>query len=155
MYSQIAANKRKTFIIMFFFLVIVGLLAFFASTVFFGDPSITVIVLGVAIAYAAFSYFNAGKMATAVNGAREVTEAEEPRLYRIVENLAIANGMPTPKVYVMEDQALNAFATGRDPEHAIVAATRGLLNAMDDSELEGVMAHELGHVKNLAADLRC
>src|SRR5690606_18047173 len=78
----------------------------------------------------------------------EIEKKDNPRLYRIVENLAITNGMPMPKVYVMDDPAPNAFATGRNPQHAIVAATTGLLDVMSDRELEAVMAHEMGHVKN-------
>lgn len=87
-------------------------------------------------------------MALAVNGAREISKQDNPRLWRIVENLAITEGMPMPKVYIMDDPALNAFATGRDPKHAAVCATTGILDALNDTELEGVMAHELGHVKN-------
>ena len=81
-------------------------------------------------------------------GARQIQKADNPRLYRIVENLAITTGLPMPKVYLVDDPAPNAFATGRDPEHAAVAATTGLLEIMDDAELEGVMAHEIAHVKN-------
>jgi heat shock protein HtpX len=81
-------------------------------------------------------------------GATPITKADNPRLYRIVENLAITTGLPMPKVYIVDDPAPNAFATGRDPEHAAVAATTGLLELMDDAELEGVMAHEIAHVKN-------
>ena len=94
-------------------------------------------------------YFLAAKIALGVNGAKEIAKRDNPRLYRIVENLAITNGMPMPKVYVIDDPAPNAFATGRDPKHAHVAATSGILEIMDDRELEAVMAHELGHVKNL------
>jgi heat shock protein HtpX len=83
-----------------------------------------------------------------MSGAVPIQKADNPRLWRIVENLAITEGMPMPKVYIIPDDAPNAFATGRDPKHAIVAATTGLLAIMDDKELEGVMAHELGHVKN-------
>jgi heat shock protein HtpX len=83
-----------------------------------------------------------------MSGAHEIQKSDNPRLWRIVENLAITEGMPMPKVYIIPDDAPNAFATGRDPKHAIVAATTGLLAIMDDKELEGVMAHELGHVKN-------
>jgi heat shock protein HtpX len=81
-------------------------------------------------------------------GAIEIQKADNPRLFRIVENLCIATGTPMPKVYIINDQAPNAFATGRDPQHASVAATSGLLDLMDDAELEGIMAHELGHVRN-------
>lgn len=147
MYSEIAANKRKTLYIMFFFLLLAGGIGW-AFGEYYGSPSFSVGVLIAAAAYALISYFNAGRMATAVNGAQEIEKSDNPRLYRIVENLAITEGMPMPKVYIMDDPAPNAFATGRDPDHAIVAATTGLLNIMDDQELEGVMAHELGHVKN-------
>lgn len=87
-------------------------------------------------------------MALTINRAKEITKKDDPRLWRTVENLAITEGLPMPKVYIMNDLAPNAFATGRDPHHAAVCATTGLLKAMDDQELEGVMAHELGHVKN-------
>lgn len=113
-----------------------------------GDLTFTYIAFAIATAYALFSYFGAAKMAVAINRAKQIEKKDNPRLWRTVENLAITNGMPMPKVYIMEDPALNAFATGRDPEHAVVAATTGLLEAMDDKELEGVMAHEMGHVQN-------
>lgn len=87
-------------------------------------------------------------MAIAINGARQIEKKDNPRYYRIVENLAITDGLPMPKVYIMDDPALNAFATGRNPDKAIVCATSGILETLTDSELEGVMAHELGHVKN-------
>lgn len=148
MYSAIDENKRKTWIMMFIFVVLVTTIAWFVSYYFLGSPSFTFVILVIAIVYAAFSYYNAGKMAVTISKANEVTEKEEQRLYRIVDNLSITQGLPTPKVYVIEDPALNAFASGRDPDHAVVAATRGLLDALDDAELEGVMAHELGHVKN-------
>jgi heat shock protein HtpX len=93
-------------------------------------------------------YFAAGKLAVAMTGAREIEKADNPRLYRVVENLAITTGMPTPKMYIIDDPAPNAFATGRDPKHAIVGVTTGLLQIMDDRELTAVMAHEMGHVQN-------
>jgi heat shock protein HtpX len=148
MYSAIAENKRKTWLIIAVFVLLIGGLGLFVSQYIFGQPYITVAVVIGAIIYSIVMYFNAGKVAVTMHGAKEVTAATEPRLYNTVENLSIATGMAMPKVYVIEDAGLNAFATGRDPEHAIVAATRGLLNAMDNTELEGVMAHELGHVRN-------
>lgn len=149
MYSQIAANKRKTIYIMLFFVALIAGLAYLASFVYFGgNRSIFIGGLIGATVYALFTYFAGSRMSLAVNGAKEISKNDNPRLYRIVENLAITNGMPMPKVYVMDDPAPNAFATGRDPKHASVAATSGLLDIMDDTELEGVMAHELGHVKN-------
>lgn len=148
LYDEISSNKSRTWFLLFVFLVFVGLVAAGLSYYLTGDLYVTVIALPMAAIYALISYYSAGKLAIAVNGAKQVDEAAEPRLYRTVENLAITNGMPMPKVYVMEDPALNAFATGRDPDHAIVAATRGLLDNLTDPELEGVMAHEMGHVKN-------
>lgn len=147
MYSNIAANKRKTFYIFFFFIVLIGALGWLVSE-FLGHPIITPFVLGFALIYALITYYSGSKMALAVNGAQEIQKRDNPRYYRIVENLAIANGMPMPKVYIMNDPAPNAFATGRDPKHAAVCATTGILEIMSDDELEGVMAHELGHIKN-------
>lgn len=98
--------------------------------------------------YTLIQYFIAAKMALALNGAKEIRKSDEPRLYRIVENLSITEGLPMPKVYIIDDPSPNAFATGRDPKHAHVAATSGILELMTDRELEAVMAHEIGHVKN-------
>jgi heat shock protein HtpX len=99
-------------------------------------------------AYALIQYFIAAKVALSLNGAKEIKKSDDPRFYRIVENLAITEGMPMPKVYIIDDPSPNAFATGRDPNHAHVAATAGILELMNDRELEAVMAHEMGHVKN-------
>ncbi len=152
MYSEIAKNKRKTYLIFIVFLAFVLGLSWVAGMLLTGDTSFTpVISIGFfigSIIYALVTYFAGSKMATAVNGAHEIQKKDNPRLYRIVENLAITDGLPMPKVYVMDDPALNAFATGRDPKNAIVCATTGILDALNDQELEGVMAHELGHVKN-------
>lgn len=147
MYSEISANKRKTWLIMALFVVIIGGLGWIASKMY-GTPSFLYIALIVGGVYALIEYFAAAKLALAMNGAKEIQKKDEPRLYRTVENLSIATGMPMPKVYIIDDPAPNAFATGRDPNHAVVCATTGLLDMMDDSELEAVMAHELGHVKN-------
>jgi heat shock protein HtpX len=147
MYSAIAANKRNTVIIIALFLVIIGGLGALAAAII-GDWTIAIVVFVIAAAYAIFQYFLAGAETLALSGAREIQKADNPRLYRIVENLSITDGIPMPKVYIINDPAPNAFATGRDPEHAAVCATTGLLDLMDDRELEGVMAHEMGHVKN-------
>ena len=147
MYSAIAKNKRNTILYLIVFLVIIGVLGWFASYMY-GDITIMFWVLGIAIAWAIFQYFVAGSEAISMSGAVEIQKADNPRLFRIVENICIATGTPMPRVYIINDQAPNAFATGRDPEHAMVAATSGLLDLMDDSELEGVMAHEMGHVRN-------
>jgi|TARA_B110000977_G_scaffold82380_2_gene110015 heat shock protein HtpX len=149
-YRAIAANKRNTWIIMVFFMVLIAGLGFVADLyVTGGGPGIVfyAVVIG-AIAYVAIQYYSSGSQALSMAGARQIQKADNPRLYRIVENLAITTGLPMPNVYLVDDPAPNAFATGRDPEHAAVAATTGLLEIMDDAELEGVMAHEIAHVKN-------
>jgi heat shock protein HtpX len=112
------------------------------------QPDLLFIIGIFSLSYAAFSYFNGSKMALAVNGAKEIQKSDDPRLWRIVENLAITDGLPMPKVYIMDDPAPNAFATGRKPENGVVCVTTGLLQIMNDTELQGVIAHELGHVKN-------
>ncbi|VXB58818.1 M48 family metalloprotease [Curtobacterium sp. 8I-2] len=147
MYSAIARNKRNTVVIVLVFLLIIGALGVLGGYLA-GNVSIGFIVLAVALGYAVLQYFLAARQATAIAGGIEIDRAAEPRLWRTVENLAISTGMPMPRVFVIPDPAPNAFATGRDPEHAVVAATTGLLELMDDQELQGVMAHELGHVRN-------
>ena len=148
MYSAIAANKRNTIFIMVAFVALISAIGWAISNLVYGNSSIApVVVIGAAI-YAILQYFIAGKLAVATTGAVEIQKRDNPRFYRIVENLAITGGITTPRIYIINDPAPNAFATGRDPKHAIVAATTGLLDIMDDSELEGVMAHEMGHVKN-------
>lgn len=149
MYGAISANKRNTVIIMAVFVGLVGAIGWAISYVYGGsDHSIALWVIAVAAVYALIQYFAAGKLAVAMTGAEEIQKSDNPRLYRIVENLAITTGMPTPKVYIIDDPAPNAFATGRDPQHAIVAATSGILDIMNDRELEAVMAHEMSHVRN-------
>lgn len=149
MYRAVSANKRNTYVIMAGFVLLIAALGFVAQLMT-GDTSGFIFwgTLVGALIYVAVQYYAAGKQALSMAGAREIQKKDNPRLYRIVENLAITTGLPTPKVYIVDDPAPNAFATGRDPEHAAVAATTGLLDIMDDQELEGVMAHEMAHVKN-------
>ena len=147
MYSQIAANKRKTIYIMFLFVILIGLMGY-AYGLYVGSMSSVYVIFGIALIYSLVSYYTSSKLALTVNDAKAIEKKDNPRLYRIVENLAITTGLPNPKIYLIEDKAPNAFATGRDPKHASVAATTGLLELMDDSELEGVMAHEMGHIQN-------
>lgn len=147
MYSQIAGNKRKTILLMMVFVLFVGALGWLFA-LYWGDSSITLYVLIGALVYVLISYYSSSKLALAVNGAKEIQKRDNPRLYRIIENLTITEGLPMPKVYVIEDKALNAFATGRDPKRSSVAITTGLLDVLADQEVEGVMAHELGHIKN-------
>ncbi len=148
MYSDIVANKRKTVVIMAVFFVFLAIIIFIFAKYLGGGTGVFYGGLIGSLIYIAFTYFAGEKMALAVNNAKQIQKADNPRLWRVVENLSIADGLPMPKVYIMDDPAPNAFATGRDPNHASVCVTSGLLNIMDDKELEGVLAHELGHIKN-------
>ena len=147
MYSAIRANKRNTVIIMSVFLLIIGGLGALAGYIY-NDYSISVIILIVATVYALLQYFIASRLAITMSGGKEITKKDNPLLWNTVENLAITEGMPMPRVFIIDDPAPNAFATGRNPKHAYVAATTGLLKIMDKRELNGVMAHEMSHVKN-------
>ncbi|NDC22266.1 protease [bacterium] len=149
MYSEIAKNKRKSIYIMLFFLAFVAGLIYLFSYLFAGKSSGVFYggLIGSTI-YVIVAYYSGSKMALAMNRAKEIQKKDNPRLYRIIENLAITEGLPTPKVYIMNDPAPNAFATGRDPKNSVVCITSGLLDLMSDKELEGVVAHELGHIKN-------
>ncbi len=147
MYRAIAKNKRNTVLIIILFILIIGGLGALAAVIY-GDITIVILTVAISIGYALFQYFAASSLALGLSGAQQIQKADNPRLYRIVENLAITEGLPMPKVYIVNDPAPNAFATGRDPQHASVAATTGILDLLTDDELEGVMAHELGHVKN-------
>lgn len=147
MYSEIASNKRRTVVIMFCFMLFASLLAWLFGRIY-GSPALTIAVVIGAFTYATISYFAGSRLSLAVHGAQEITRKDNPRLWRVVENLSITDGLPMPRVFVINDPAPNAFATGRDPAHAAVCVTSGLLEIMNDKELEGVLAHELGHVKN-------
>lgn len=147
MYSQISANKRKTILLMMVFVALVGAVAY-GFSLYFSDDGIVIFALGFAIIYSLVGYFASAKISLGLSGAKPIAKRDAPELYRIVENLTITAGMPMPQVYIMDDPAPNAFATGRDPKHSYVAVTSGLLEIMDKTELEGVIAHELSHVKN-------
>ena len=149
MYRNIAKNKRNTVLIIILFVIIIGALGLALSSIMGGNPLVvtTATVIGAGI-FTVIQYFAASSQALTLSGAREIQKADNPRLYRIVENLSITTGTPMTKVYIIDDQAPNSFATGRDPHHASVAATTGILELLDDAELEGVMAHEMGHVQN-------
>lgn len=150
MYSAIAKNKRNTVFIMILFFVIIAGLGWLANAVYGGGGyGILIATVVITALYVIIQYYAAGRQAISMSGGIRVnSQTDHPRLWRIVENLSITTGTPMPEVYIINDPAPNAFATGRDPKHAIVAATTGLLDIMDDSELEGVMAHEIGHVRN-------
>ncbi|WP_029144579.1 M48 family metalloprotease [Microbacterium luticocti] len=148
MYSAIARNKRNTWFILIGFVLLLGALGLLAGWLASNNWWITALVLVFAGGYAAVQYFCADREAIALSGAFEVDKQSAPRYYRLVENLCITTGAPMPKLYVVEDPAPNAFATGRDPEHAAITVTTGLFELMTDRELEGVLGHELGHIRN-------
>jgi heat shock protein HtpX len=145
-YTEIASNKRNTWLIMSIFLVFIVALGWAFSQVY--GSGIIYIAIVFALLMNIFSYWYSDKVALAVSGAKEIHEADDPELYHTVENLAITAGLPTPKVYMMDDPSPNAFATGRDPKHAVVCVTSGLRQKMTQPELEGVIAHEMSHVGN-------
>lgn len=129
------------------FVILISVIAAIFAYVY-QDWRIAVLALIIATVYALIQYFAAGSLTATITGAKEIQKKDNPRFYNIVENLAITTGLPTPRIYIIDDSAPNAFATGRDPKHAIVAATSGLIDIMDDKELTAVMAHEMSHVKN-------
>lgn len=148
MYEQIARNKRRTALIIAAFVVLVVAVAYvFARATEFGAVAVPIAIV-VATAGSFGSYYYSDKVVLAMSRARPVTKEEYPYLYNVVEGLSIAAGIPTPRCYVIDDTAPNAFATGRDPEHAAIVVTEGLLTKLDRAELEGVVAHEMSHVKN-------
>lgn len=148
MYEQIASNKRRTFVVLFFFVVLVAV-AGLAFNYLLGWGTVGVIIaIVIAISMSFFSYFYSDKVALAASRAKPADERQYRRFHNLVEGLCIAGGLPKPKLYIVEDSAPNAFATGRNPEHAAIAVTTGLLETMNRVELEGVIAHELSHVKN-------
>lgn len=147
MYNAVSQNKRNTILIMSVFVIIIGIIGLFIGSAT-DSYSLALIIFICAMLYAWLQYFIAGKLAMMMTGAQEISKNDAPELWRVVENLSIASGMPMPKVYIIDDPAPNAFATGRDPNHAIVGATTGLLDIMDKRELEAVMAHEMSHVRN-------
>ena len=148
MNEQIAANKRRTFLMLFGFVVVITLVATALVLLFGGGWPGIVIAFAIAMALAWGSYWNSDKIAIAASRAKPADETEYRRYYNLVEGLCIAAGLPKPRLYVVDDPAPNAFATGRNPKHAALAVTTGLLGIMNRVELEGVIAHELSHVKN-------
>lgn len=145
--KQIAQNKRNTILIMLVFVAIISLIGW-AIAAISKNPSVLITFMVVSALYALFQYFFSDKLALMGTGAKETTEEDQPRLYKIVKKLAEDAKLPMPRVYIINDSAPNAFATGRDPQHSSVAATTGLLEVMDDDELRAVMGHEMSHVKN-------
>lgn len=148
MYSQITSNKRRSGLLIAFFIAFVAGVGYLLDQYYEAGGAILAIALLYSLVTAATSYFAGDKMALWSAGAKQIAKKDAPDLYRVVENLCIADGIPTPKIYVIDDPAPNAFATGRKPELASIAFTTGLLARLDKTELEGVAAHELSHVKN-------
>jgi heat shock protein HtpX len=147
-FEEVRANKIKSWLLFIVFVLLVGVMGALFG-VYLGTPIGGLIIAGIfAVIYGLIAYYSGGSMILAMSGARPVTKKEFPHLYHTVEGLAIAAGIPTPKCYVIDDSAMNAFATGRDPQHASITVTTGLLNVMNRQELEGVVAHEMSHIKN-------
>ena len=148
MYQQIASNKRRSIALIFGFVVLVVLVGVAIGYLIGGGPTASVIALVIAGVMAFTSYWKSDSIALKVSRAIPADPATYQRLHNLVEGLCIAGGLPKPKVYIINDPAPNAFATGRNPQHAAIAVTTGLLEKMNRVELEGVVAHELSHIRN-------
>jgi heat shock protein HtpX len=148
LYDQVAQNKRRSALLIACFVALVALVAAVLSMLFRAGPIGLVVAVLVAGGTAFFSYWKSDAIALRLSRARPAPQDEYPRLHNLVEGLCIAAGLPKPQVYVIDDEAPNAFATGRNPKHAAIAVTTGLLDMMNRMELEGVLAHELSHIKN-------
>lgn len=146
MYEQIAANRRKTILLIVGAIVLLGAVGYVLGLWYGSGPAGLVGAVALALLLSLGSFFGGDRLVLASTRAREVTTQDQPRLHNIVEGLSIAAGIPKPRVYVIPEQAPNAFATGRNPEHASIAVTEGLLSTMNRVELEGVIGHELAHV---------
>ncbi len=148
-YSAISANKNKTWIIMLLFVMVITTMVYvFSQALGYSGYSLAGIALVLAGLTSIGSYYYSDKLVLATTNAKQIKKEDSPNYYRTVENLCIAAGLPMPKVYIMEEASPNAFATGRDPKHAVVCATTGLLKTLSGAELEGVISHELSHIKN-------
>jgi heat shock protein HtpX len=152
-YDQISANRRNSFLLALVVVLLLGALGFSIGYALTGDVAgaigTTVFAVIVGSLAALGSYFSGDKLVLAVSGAKEVDEVSAPQLTNVVREMSLAANVPMPKVYLIDDSAPNAFATGRDPKHASVAVTTGLLDKLDREELQGVLAHEMSHVRNL------
>lgn len=147
MYNQITENKTKSVLLIIGFMAVIIGLGYLFGQVYDIRWLLPFAVIW-SVVQAGTSYYFSDKIALAVSGAHEIQKKDAPQLYRIVENLAITAGLPMPRVYIINDTAINAFATGRDPKHAAIAVTRGAIERLENEELEGVLAHELSHVSN-------
>src|SRR4030065_1930144 len=151
-HNQIDANRRKTFLLMVGFSLVIVAVVYILTRALYNDNIGALGFAGIFLIISGLinfsSYYWSDKLVIALSGAKEIQKKDHPELFRTVENLCIAAGMPMPKVYIINDPAPNAFATGRDPKHAAVAVTTGLLQRLNGLELEGVIANELSHVNN-------
>lgn len=149
-YTHIEKNKRETWIVMILFIAIVSFIGFFMGEYFAEGAGVT--FMGLALIFSGlsslFSYYNSDKIVLAISGAKEVSIEDNKYLYNLVENLCIGAGLSMPKIYMIDDTAMNAFATGRDPHHSVICFTSGIVESLDKLELEGVLAHELSHIGN-------
>lgn len=148
MYEQIASNKRKSFFLILFFLGLIFALAWlFGELTNLGPHGLTLAVV-IAVVMTFGSYYSSDKIVLAISRARPVEKKDYPHLYNVVEGLAIAAGLPKPRCYIIDDTAPNAFASGRNPKNSVIVVTSGLLEKLNRAELEGVIAHEMAHIKN-------
>jgi len=147
LYNLAEKNVRKTWFLVIMFLVLIIALGWVFAW-FFQEPTILIVAVIFSILTSLGGYWYSDKLVLGLAGAKEIAENDNPELYRIVENLCITAGLPTPKIYIINEEQPNAFATGRNKDHAVVAVTSGLLKKLEKSELEGVIAHELSHIKN-------
>lgn len=148
MYNQIAANKRQSFFLMFVFAAVVIGISYFFSWYLESGYGLVVFAVSFSLISSLISFYASDKIALSIAGAKAIQQQDNPYVYRLVENLAITAGIPVPKIYIIPDAALNAFATGRDPQHASIALTTGIIERLKNEELEGVIAHELSHIRN-------
>ena len=150
--NQISSNIFKTWLIMFLFSIFAVAVSYIFALGLGFDEASGLSLVGISFIVAGvmnfFSYYYSDKMVLAISGAKQIQKQDHPELFRLAENLSIASGQPMPKVYIINDSAPNAFATGRDPKHSAVAFTTGILDKLNKPELEGVIAHELSHIKN-------
>ncbi|MFA6271774.1 MAG: M48 family metallopeptidase [Patescibacteria group bacterium] len=148
MYNQIDSNKRKSIILIILFVVMVALIGWaFGALTDLGYGGLIIAII-FAVSTSMYGYYSGDKVALWTSGAKQITSEENPYVYRMVENLSITAGIPVPKVHIIADSTINAFATGRDPEHASIAVTTGAIEKLENEELEGVLAHEMSHIKN-------
>ena len=148
MYEQISGNKRKSFFLILFFLCLIFVLAWILGEQTGLGPQALVLAVIIAVAMTFGSYYASDKIVLAISKAKPVEKKDYPYLYNVVEGLAIAAGLPKPRCYIIDDTAPNAFASGRNPKNSVIVVTKGLLQKLNRAELEGVIAHEMAHIKN-------